>query len=107
MGVFIGMLMRALAWSAIPIAIQVLASIGIGYAVYEGVGALFDNVFVAIKDNLAGLSVQLLTALRLLKVDLCLNVIFAAIAARLTFAGLSAAGSFTRTRWGKPPAPSV
>lgn len=80
----------------VPLVVKVLVAFGIGFATYTGVGALLDFALSEIQTTMSALPVQVLTMMSLAGVDKFVTIIFSAYTARLTIAGMTAAGTFTR-----------
>jgi hypothetical protein len=98
-------LLSGLALAAVPIALRVLAGVGVGVVVYQGVNALLDSVVYQVSAGLAGLPASGLAILQLLGFQTALSIILSAVAVRLTLLGVSAlTGSLSVTRFRPPTA---
>lgn len=70
------------------LAFRVLASLGFAYVAYVGIGKLIDTVEVYIRGLFGALPVEVAQILGLAKFDVAINVVIAAIIARLMLAGM-------------------
>jgi len=69
--------------------IKALVSFGVGFAMYQGIDLVLNQILTAIAFNLSSLPSQLVGVLGLLKVDKCLNVLASAFAVRLVLKGVT------------------
>lgn len=69
--------------------IKSLLSIGIGFAVYQGIDVLMASISSHIFVNLSSISPEIKGMLGLMKVDKCLNVLSSAFAVRLVLKGVT------------------
>ncbi len=68
---------------------RVLVALGIGYASYTGLSVLLDFLKAQVISRLAGSSAEIIAVLSLGKFDVCVNILFSALAARLVLQGLT------------------
>lgn len=67
---------------------KVLVALGVGFVSYVGFDSLLSTVLNEIKGNLSGIPNDALHFLGMARVDLGLNLIFSAMAARVAMAAL-------------------
>ena len=79
---------------------RLLVAVGIGIGTYVGVGSLFDSIQSNLIASFTGASADVLAFAYLLNIDRAINLVFSAIVARLTLAGMSALGSVSRFKVG-------
>lgn len=90
--------------SILPLAIRVLAGVGIGVATYTGISAVWDNAQAGIWSNLGATSGSILTILGMARVDDAIKVVLSAGSTILLLKGFSAAtGAITKWRAGPNP----
>jgi hypothetical protein len=89
----------------LPWVFRILAAVGVGSVTYLGIGSLFDVAESYILANFAAVPPSVLSVLGIMQVDRALTLLLSALSARLTLAGLSAAGSLTRGTWRPPGSP--
>ncbi|WP_337843481.1 DUF2523 family protein [Rheinheimera sp.] len=70
-----------------PLLVKVLASFGVGWAVYELSGWGLSTIFGQVKGYLLNLSPLTVSVLANLRFDECLQIVFSALAARLVLMG--------------------
>jgi hypothetical protein len=87
---------------AIPLAIRVLAAIGLGVVAYSGISALMDSLFDFVQTNIGNLGSDILQYVAVFNVDRFFTMIFSAFTIRLVFLGMSSAGVITRMQWRAP-----
>jgi len=67
---------------------RALATLGFGYVAYKGINTFFDSVKAFAQDQFSVVPVQIMQIFGLAKIDVCINIILAALTARLLIAGL-------------------
>lgn len=80
---------------ATTLAYRVLFGLGVGIATYTGVDATLTWLKSQAVSHLQDLPVEYLGILALLKVGVCINIVFSAIVVRMTLQGLQS-GTFKR-----------
>lgn len=75
--------------------VKVLTAMGIGWAMYQGLDVVMQQILTGIKVNLSALPPEMVGMLGVLKVDKCLNVIASAFMVRLVLKGVTN-GQFTK-----------
>lgn len=75
--------------------VKFLTAMGIGWAMYQGLDVLIQQILTGIKVNLGALPPEMVGMLGVLKVDKCLNVIASAFMVRLVLKGVTN-GVFTK-----------
>ena len=89
MPVFLLSMLGGLATVAGSLVGRVLLSLGIGYVSYKGINALLDLLKSQVVANVTGSGVEFVQALYLVKFDICVSIVFSAMAARLLIQGLT------------------
>lgn len=89
MPLFVAALIGGLIQAAGSMVGRVLLSLGIGYVTFSGVSVLLTALKAQAINNLSGLPAMAVQVLSLLKIDVCLNITFSALAARLILKGLT------------------
>lgn len=69
--------------------VKILVSMGVGWAMYQGLDVLIQQILMGIKVNLGSLPPEMVGMLGVLKVDKCLNVISSAFLVRLVLKGVT------------------
>lgn len=95
MPIFLAALLGGLVTAAGSIVGRVLIALGISYVTYSGVSVLIDWIKAEIFVRLMGMNSTVLGIVGALQVDVAVNILFSAIAARFVVAGI-ASGSITR-----------
>ncbi|GAB7562846.1 hypothetical protein LG202_08850 [Methylobacillus methanolivorans] len=75
--------------------VKFLTAMGIGWAMYQGLDVVIQQILTGIKVNLGSLPPEMVGMLGVLKVDKCLNVISSAFMVRLILKGVTN-GQFTK-----------
>lgn len=75
---------------------RVLIALGISYVTYTGISIGLDAIKEAVWNNLAGVPAELVGLLAIAKIDVCINIIFSAVTARLALNGLTSGGKITK-----------
>lgn len=82
--------------------------IGIGFVSYIGYNALLDVVMGYVTSRLSSSSVEIQQILGLAKIDVAINIYFAAVTTRLVLAGINKAQDRKRAQvWRKPGGTSI
>lgn len=95
MPVFLLSLLGGLVTVAGSIVGRVLLSLGIGYVSYKGISVLLTSLKSQAISSLTSIPPEMLQIVGLAKLDICLNILFSALAARLVIMGLTS-DTFTR-----------
>lgn len=99
----LAMALAASLWHILPaLAVRVLVGLGVGAAVFTGMGALFDSVKGAIASQLGAMPADMLSILDMGGILDALSMIVSAYAITLALAGLNASGALSRWRWTPP-----
>lgn len=72
-----------------PLAAKILTSLGIGMVSYVGINLLLAQVKSYILSSFVGAPADVLAILGLLKVDVSINIILAAVTARAVISGMN------------------
>jgi hypothetical protein len=91
----IAILINALIAIAGTIAGRVLLALGMGYVSYTGISFLLDGIKALVVGQLQSAPSNMVVVMSLLKIDVCINILFSALAARWALQGL-ASGKVTR-----------
>lgn len=89
MPAIIAMLLGGLIRIVGQLAAQVLVALGIGVVTYTGFSAGLDAIKAQAISAFTGLPSEVFGMLGLLKVGVCMNIVFSAIAARMVINGAS------------------
>ena len=92
MPVFIGALIGALVSAAGTIVGRVLVSLGLGYAVFQGLDASLAWAKAYVITKISATGAQTLAAAGALKVGVCISIIFSALTMRLILGGMQSGG---------------
>lgn len=99
MPLLIGLLVRALAWAAVPIAWSVLRGLGFAAVAYTGISAGMDWAKSYVFTSLGAVPAAWLQLLGVLQVDVAINILFSAYIARALLWGMNKSGSKSSIRW--------
>lgn len=97
----IALLMRFLGWSVVPLGWKLLRGLGFAAVSYTGIKVALDAAKEYAFSSLGSVPNTWIAVLGLLKVDVCLNILFSALIASAVARGMSSSGSKTTFRWGK------
>lgn len=75
---------------------RVLVALSIGYVTYTGLSLIFAGVESQIAGMYSGVPATIVAILGLLQLDVCVNIMLSAYAARMLLMGLSPTGAITR-----------
>jgi len=79
---------RVLLWIAAGVVFRALSALGFGYLTYVGVGSLLDNIESYVKSLFGSIPTEILQILGIAKFDIAINLILAALMARLFLVGM-------------------
>lgn len=71
-----------------PLVVRVLAAVGIGMVTFAGFQLTVEAAKNYVRSNFAGLPADIAQILGLLKVDVAINIVFAAVITRAVIAGM-------------------
>lgn len=80
----------------VPLVVKVLVGLGVGFAVYTGLTAVFDASFGFIVESFQDLPLEVLGILGLANIDKYITMIFSAHAVRLVLMGVNSSGVLTK-----------
>lgn len=100
MPALIGLLMRAIGFSVVPLGWKLLRGLGFAAFSYVGINLVLEKARDYAFSSLTGLPADWLSVLGMLKVDVCLNIMFSAYLARAVLAGINKSGSKTSFKMG-------
>jgi hypothetical protein len=97
-------LLAALSFVLEALAFRLAIGFGLGVASFIGVSSLVGDAAVYVASYWAGLPAQMLAMAYLMKIDLCINLLFSAYTARLSLVGMTALGGLSKAVQLPPPA---
>lgn len=100
MPLVIGLLLRALGWSVVPLGWKLLRGLGFAAFTYTGVNLLMNQAKDYAFSNLGGVPAEWLQVLGLLQVDVAINILFSAYVARAVLWGMNKSGGKSSIRFG-------
>ncbi len=68
---------------------RVLIALSIGYVSYTGISALLTSLKDQVIERLSGSGAEFVQVMALVKIDVCVSILFSAMAARLLLQGLT------------------
>lgn len=96
----IGLLLRAIGWSVVPLGWKLLRGLGFAAFTFTGVQLLMNQAKDYVFSNLGGIPGEWLQVLGLLQVDVALNILFSAYVARAVLWGMNKSGNKSSIRFG-------
>lgn len=96
----IGLLLRAIGWSVVPLGWKLLRGLGFAAFTFTGVQLLMNQAKDYVFSNLGGIPGEWLQVLGLLQVDVALNILFSAYVARAVLWGMNKSGEKSSIRFG-------
>lgn len=102
MPALIGLFLRALGWSAVPIGWSLLRGLGFAAFTFVGVQALMEWAQDYAFSNLGNVPAAWVQVLGMLQIDVALNILFSCYIARAVLWGMNKSGSKSVLRWGGP-----
>lgn len=99
MPALIGLFLRALGWSAVPIGWQLLRGLGFAAVAFTGVSVAMDQAKSYVFSSLGGVPASWLQLLGVLQIDVAINILFSAYVARAVLWGMNKNGSKSGFRW--------
>lgn len=97
MPVIVAWIIGALVSAVGPLVARGLVAAGIGYVTFSGVDTLLTYLKAMAIQSLTSMPPQVAGLMALLKLDVCISMMFSALAVRLTLATVGS-GLFTRTK---------
>lgn len=73
-----------------PLAAKILTSLGIGAITYVGITALLASVKTYLLGSVTGMPADVLALFGLIKLDIAVNIMLSAVAARAALSGMNA-----------------
>lgn len=93
------MFFRLLGASIVPLAWKLLAGVGFGVVAFTGVSVLMDQAKAYVFDQVLSLPTEWVQLFGLLKVDVCINLMFSAYVARAVLWGMNRSGGKSQIRF--------
>jgi hypothetical protein len=87
----------------IPLALRVLAGVGVGFLTFTGIDVGLDAMRAQINVYIGTVAADMLSILNLMGFETAINAIISSLAMAATLRGLSS-GIFSRVVWNKPGA---
>lgn len=100
MPALIGLFLRAVGWSLVPLGWKLLRGLGFTAIAYTGVSQAMDWAQDYVFTSLLNVPPEWVQVLGLLQIDVLINIYFSAYIARAVLWGMSSSGSKTSIRWG-------
>lgn len=100
MPALIGLLLKAIGWSLVPLGWSLLRGLGFTAIAYTGVSQVMEWAKNYVFSNLLNVPGEWVQVLGLLQVDVCVNILFSAYIARAVLWGMNSSGSKSSIRWG-------
>ena len=101
MPALIGLLLRAIGWSLVPLGWKLLRGLGFTAVSYVGIQSLMDWAKDYAFSALGSVPSSWLQVLGLLQLDVCLSIYFSAYIARAVLTGMNSSGEKNTVRWGR------
>lgn len=96
-------LARFVGWTFLQVLVtRLLVVLGVAGVSYVGFSGLMSYIVTRVTSQLSGLPADMVAILHIAQVDKGLSVVLSAVVARLTLAGLSAAGAIKKMQWRGP-----
>lgn len=99
MPALIGLLLRAIGWSLVPLGWKLLRGLGFTAVVFTGVQSLMEWAKSYVFSSLGAVPGEWMQVLGLLRVDIAINILFSAYIARAVLWGMNGSGSKSSVRW--------
>lgn len=100
MPALIGLLLRAIGWSLVPLGWKLLRGLGFTAVSYVGIQSLMEWAKDYAFSALGSVPSSWLQILGLLQLDVCLSIYFSAYIARAVLTGMNSSGEKNTVRWG-------
>lgn len=100
MPALIGLLLRAIGWSLVPLGWKLLRGLGFTAVSYVGIQSLMEWAKDYAFSALGSVPSSWLQVLGLLQLDVCLSIYFSAYIARAVLTGMNSSGEKNTVRWG-------
>lgn len=95
----IGLFLRMVGLSIVPLGWKLLRGLGFAALSYVGIDAALSQAKTYAFSQLGSMPAQYLGVLGMLKIDVCLNILFSAYIARALLGGMNKQGSKTTMKW--------
>lgn len=99
MPALIGLLLRAIGWSLVPLGWKLLRGLGFAAFAFVGLQSMMEWAKGYVFSSLSATPAAWLQVLGLLQVDVCVNILFSAYIARAVLWGMNSSGGKSGVRW--------
>lgn len=99
MPLLIGVLLRAIGWSLVPLGWKLVRGLGFAAVTYTGVNLVMNQAKDYVFSMLASTPAAWLQVLGVLQVDVAINILFSCYIARAVLWGMDKSGSKSGIRW--------
>jgi hypothetical protein len=99
MPALIGLLLRAIGWSLVPLGWKLVRGLGFAAVTFTGVQVLMNQAKDYAFSNLGAVPASWLQVLGLLQIDVAINILFSCYVARAVIWGMNQSGSKTGISW--------
>lgn len=99
MPIIVGLFLRAIGWSIVPLGWKLVKGLGFAAISYTGITIVMNQAKDFVFSQLSAVPADWLQVLGLLKVDVCINILFSVYVARAIMWGLDRSGSKTSIKW--------
>lgn len=95
----IGLFLRMVGLSVVPLGWKLLRGLGFAALSYVGIEAGLTQAKDYAFSQIGSMPAQYLSVLGMLKIDVCLNILFSAYVARAILGGMNGQGTKTTMKW--------
>jgi hypothetical protein len=99
MPALIGLLLRAIGWSLVPLGWKLLRGLGFAAVTYTGVNLILNQAKDYVFSMLSATPAAWLQVLGILQIDVAINILFSCYIARAVLWGMDKSGSKSGVRW--------
>lgn len=99
MPALIGLFLKAVGWSLVPLGWSLLRGLGFAAIAYTGVSTAMEWAKSYVFSSFLNVPAEWVQVLGLLQIDVCMNIFFSAYIARAVLWGMNRNGSKTSIRW--------